>query len=170
MESRIYFEKFSGEEDYHYFLDLVLNEKLMKMNYGRIFTPEEAEQVYKATLIQGKNHEDFGNFKVFEASSDNYIGMGNIYVNEDDTEAEIEYMLLPEYWGKGYGSELAGELLKKAEETVSIQQVTAYTDPENKASKAILFKNGFKSVKVFKTEDGSMAEMFSKKIAHTVMD
>lgn len=162
MGNRIYFEKFAGEEDYHYFLDLVLNEKVMKMNYGRIFTPEESEQVYKATLMQGKNHEDFGQFKVFEASTNNYIGTGNIYVNDEVTEAEIEYMLLPEYWGKGYGSEIAGDLMKKAEETGSIKQVMAYTDPENKGSKAILLKNGFESVKVFKTEDGSMAEMFKK--------
>lgn len=166
MGNRIYFKKFLSENDFQYFLNLVLNEKVMVMNYGRVFALEEAKKCYKHLLESNKKHEDFGGFKVFEKDTNTFMGSSALIINNDFTEAEIEYMLLPDYWGKGYGSEIVRELLKKAEETTSIQQVTAIIDPNNIASKKILLNNGFVSCKIYEIDDGSPAEMLSKKIVH----
>ena len=169
MENRIYFKKFLLEDDFQYFLKLVLNEKAMVMNYGRVFQLEEAKECYKDLLENSMKHEPFGSFKVFEKATNAFMGSGALIINNDFTEAEIEYMLLPEYWRKRYGSEIVRELLRKAEETVSIQHVTAIIDPNNIASKKILLNNGFVSCKIYKIDDGSLAEMFSKKIVHSVL-
>jgi len=166
LKNRIYFQKFISEDDFQYLLDLVSNEKVMIMNFGRAFLLEEAKKYYKRLLENNKKHEDFGHFKVFEATTNTFIGMGELSINDDFTEAEIGYLLLPEYWGKGYGSEIAAELLNKAEETKNIQRVTATTDPNNIASKKILLNSGFVSCKIYEIDDGSSAEMFSKEIAH----
>ncbi len=166
LKNRIYFQKFISEDDFQYLLDLVSNEKVMIMNFGRAFLLEEAKSYYKRLLENNKKHKDFGHFKVFEATTNTFIGMGELSINDDFTEAEIGYLLLPEYWGKGYGSEIAGELLNKAEETKNIQRVTATTDPNNIASKKILLNSGFVSCKIYEIDDGSSAEMFSKEIAH----
>ena len=87
-------------------------------------------------------------------------------VNDNFTEVEVEYSLLPEYWGKGYGSEIAENLLKKVEETKGMQRATAIIDPNNIASKKIVLKNGFTSCKLYEIDDGSPAEMFSKKVIY----
>jgi hypothetical protein len=166
LKNKIYFEKFLSEGDFEHFLNLVSNEKIMVMNYGRVFTLEEAKKCYKRLLENSNKHECFGSFKVFEVDTNIFIGSGALVISDDFTEAEVEYMLLPEYWGKGYGSEIVRELLKKAEETPSIQQVTGIIDPNNLASKKILLNNGFVSCKIYEIDDGSPSEMLSKKIIH----
>ncbi|GCD10554.1 GNAT family N-acetyltransferase [Clostridium tagluense] len=164
MANRIYFKKFLCEDDFQYFLKLVFNEKIMVMNYGRVFLLEEAKKCYKRLLEDNKKNEGFGSFKVFEMNTNVFIGSGALVISDDLTEAEVEYMILPEYWGKGYGSEIVRELLNKAEETKSIQRVTAITDPNNIGSKKILLSNDFVSCKIYEIDDGSPAEMFSKQI------
>ena len=134
----------------------------MLMNYGRVFTLEESKLTYKGMLKNNKNYEAFGYFKVFEKDTNVFIGLGAITLNNDSAEAEIEYMLMPDYWRKGYGSEIVRNLLKKAEETNSIHKVIAITDPNNLISKKILHNNGFVSSKIFKIDDGSLAEMHIK--------
>lgn len=169
MQNRIYFERFLSDDDFQYYLDLVSNEKVMIMNYGRVFTLEEADLTYKGILKNNKKHEAFGYFKVFEKTTNAFIGLGAMTINNDFTEVEVEYMLLPNYWGRGYGSEIVKELLKKAEKMNSIYKVTAITDPNNLASKKILLNNGFVSCKIFEINDGSLAEMYSKEIIHSVL-
>lgn len=164
MINRIYFQKILSQDDFKYFLDLVSNEKVMVMNYGRVFTLEEAKKVYKGILEKNEIHEEFGQFKVFEATTNTFIGLGGLIISDDFTAAEVEYLLLPEYWGMGYGSEIVRELLNKAEGVKSVEQVTGTIDPDNIASRKILIKNGFSSCKVFEIDDGSLAEVLSKKM------
>ncbi len=164
MANRIYFQKILSQDDFKYFLDLVSNEKVMVMNYGRVFTLEEAKKVYKGILEKNEIHEDLGQFKVFEVNTNAFIGLGGLIISNDFTDAEVEYLLLPEYWGMGYGSEIVRELLNKAEGVKSIQQVTGIIDPSNIASRKILIKNGFSSRKVFEIDDGSLAEVLSKNL------
>lgn len=87
-----------------------------------------------------------------------------ILSQDDFTEAEVEYLLLLEYWGMGYGSEILRELLNKAEEMKSIQQVIGMIDPNNIASRKILLKNGFVSCKIYEIDDGSLTEVLSKNL------
>lgn len=73
-------------------------------------------------------------------------------------------MLMPEYWGKGYGSEILGELLNIADSIPDIRKLVGITKPNNIISKKILCKYSFKSVEVFKVDDGTMAERLEKNI------
>jgi [ribosomal protein S5]-alanine N-acetyltransferase len=164
LSNKIYFEKFHSEEEFLYFWSLASNEKAMAMNYGRAFTMDEAMYLFNHMLMTNLKYKDFGYFKVFESSSNNFIGLGAVVVNDSCTEAEIEYMLLPDYWGNGYGSEIAAELLHRAYFEKDIQQAAAITSPNNAASKKILIKLGFLSQKVYEIEDGSLAELFIKKL------
>ena len=107
MTNRLYFKKFLSEDDFEDFLILVSNEKAMVMNYGRVFSLDEAKNWYRRLLGNNSIHNDFGSFKVFEKDTDTFIGSCSLSINDDFTEAEVEYLLLPEYWGKGYGTEIA---------------------------------------------------------------
>ena len=162
---RIYFKKFLLENDFRYFSRLVLNEEVMIMNYGRVFSLEEAKNVYDWFSEKNKKHIHLGSFKVFQRDSNYFIGFASILPNDDLTEVEIEYMLLPEHWRKGYGTEIVMGLLNKAEKVNSIQKVSANTNPNNIGSKKILLNNGFSSVELYKNyDDNSSVEMFIKEI------
>lgn len=164
MKSRIYFEKFNTKDDFKLFLILSSNEKVMKMNYGRVFTLEESINYYSKMLENNKVNEAFGTFKVFERDTNVFIGMGALVLNQDLTEAEVEYLLLPEFWGRGYGTEIVQNLLKKTGVLSTLQQVVATIDPKNIASKKILIRNGFKGKKFYKVDDDTQAELLVKKV------
>jgi len=61
-------------------------------------------------------------------------------------------MLLPEYWGKGYGGQIASKLINAA------------NHPNNTASKKILLKNGFCTVKICEM-DGLPGEILEKQLS-----
>ncbi len=88
---------------------LVLNETVMRMNLGRVFTPEEAEAFYRMMLSSGEEAEALGYFKVCDADTGVFLGMGAL--NGVGVTADIEYMLLPEHWVLGYRTMLVSELL-----------------------------------------------------------
>lgn len=162
MESRIYLQKFVSDEDFEYYFSLVSNEKVMSMVTERAIPLEKARIDFKLLLDKNKEYKDFGNFKVFETTSNDFIGLGLLKIDENDlSKAELGYLLLPEFWGKGYGSEIANLLLNKAEESKVLHQITAIIDPKNIASKKILLNNGFISEKLCEI-DGLPGEILTK--------
>lgn len=164
MKDMLILEKYASWEDFSAYWMLVSNEMAMQMNYGRVFTQEEAKYLYEYMLKINQEQAAYGYFKVFLKTTNEYIGLGAAVLNEDDMEAEIEYMLFPEYWGVGYGSGIVDVLLEKIKEPKTIKQVTAIVELNNLASKKILTNHGFFSQKIYETEDGSLAESFIKKL------
>lgn len=164
MMNRIYVEKFLSDEDFKQYFILVSNEKVMAMVTERAIPLDEARSNFKLLLERNKRHKAFGSFKVFETTTNNFIGLAMLKINEDDlSEAELGYLLLPEFWRKGYGSEIAKMQLNKAKELKVLHRITAIIDPNNIASKKILLSNGFISEKICKI-DGLPGEILSKTI------
>lgn len=149
------------KEDKNLYKQLVCNEETMGMNMGRAFTEEEAELFFPVVLKQNTGEDAFGVYKVFADVNgrEEYIGMGAFSRNEEYDAPEIEYMLLPQFWHKGYGTKLAELLMDMVKDS---SRVAAITDPGNTYSRRILMKNGFVSVKRFQNEDGVPAELFLK--------
>lgn len=77
---------------------------------GRTFTPEEAEPYFAFILRYNRENPDTGTYLAFV--NDAFIGVGALYCRSEG--AEIEYMLLPEFWNCGYATEIVSELLKAA--------------------------------------------------------
>ena len=158
MQKRIAFKRIESESDFAPFTQLVLNEQVMRMNMGRAFTPEEAETYFAFILRYNRENPDTGTYLAFV--NDAFIGVGALYCRPEG--AEIEYMLLPEFWNRGYATEIVSELLKAARGKPEIHQIRAIMDPKNAASRRVLIKNGF----VYETteriaEDNTDAEIYS---------
>ncbi len=134
----------------------------MRQNYGRTFTAEEANLLFSA-MLEANAEGPFGFYKVLVPGTDNetYIGMGALNRNEGGA-LEIEYMLLPRFWNRGYGTALVETLLQMAEASGLSRTVEAITDPGNTYSKRILRHAGFALVKQFKNDDGEPAELYRK--------
>ena len=71
-------------------------------------------------------------------------------------------MILPEHWGKRYGSRIAKELINIAKQT-DINVLKAIIDPNNIPSRKILLHVGFTSEKVCEI-DGLPGEILIKYI------
>lgn len=70
---------------------------------------------FNSLLSSNELGQCFGNFKVIEASTKKFTESAKLKITKENcSEAELGYMLLPSYWGKGIGSEIAYLLINKA--------------------------------------------------------
>jgi len=158
----IHLEKF-GSDDFDDYLKLYSHPDVMAMITERALSVEEAMQKYQKVLARNQKFKQFGTFKVY-AGLKKFIGLGSLILNEEvPSEAEIGYMLLPEYWGKGYGGQIASKLINAANHA-GLHKLTAIIDPNNTASKKILLKNGFCTVKICEM-DGLPGEILEKQLS-----
>ncbi|MDM5188700.1 GNAT family N-acetyltransferase [Bacillus sp. DX4.1] len=147
--------------DFKDYFQLVSNEQVMAQITERAIPLEEAQVNYRKLLERNEKYEIYGSYKVYDSVTDKFIGLGHLTLNENETEeAEIGYMILPEYWGKGYGSTIAKQLIELAKQT-KLNILKAVIDPENIPSKKILIKQGFTSEKVCEI-DGLPGEILSR--------
>jgi len=163
MKSRIYLEKLL-RQDFESFYALTGNGKVMAMITERPLSKEEALKKFNYFLENNKLHKSFGSFKVFEVEDSGVLGFAKLEITDENRyEAELGYMLLPEFWGRGYGNEIAEHLIKVAKSDPLLKRVYANTDPDNIASRKILLKNGFTSEKVGRI-DGLPSEIFGREL------
>ena len=145
MKKRISLEKILPE-DFESFLTLVGNETVMAMITERPLLREEAQKKFTSMLHNSGLDPLYGSFKVLEAAGSRLAGFAKLEISEKNREeAELGFMLLPEFWGMGLGSEIAGILLDIARSDTHLRRVFAIIDPDNKASRKILVNNGFVS-------------------------
>jgi len=143
MKARISLEK-AGPQDFDSFFILTGNEKVMSMITERPLSKEETREKFNTLLKNNQLHHALGSFMVFEATASNFLGVAKLEITEKKRdEAELGFMLLPETWGKGYGSEIARILMEVAFTVPHLKWVYAYIDPDNQGSRKILIKNGF---------------------------
>ncbi|RAN73965.1 GNAT family N-acetyltransferase [Bacillus sp. SRB_331] len=159
---KLHFKKFEATDFSPYF-QLVSNERVMAQITERAIPLEEAQNDYEKLLRRNEKHKLFGSYKVYDSATNEFIGLGHVTVNEDNVkEAEIGYMILPEHWGKRYGSYIARELIEIAKQT-DVNVLKAIIDPNNIPSRKILINVGFTSDVVCEI-DGLPGEILSKYI------
>lgn len=160
---KLKFEKFN-KSDFDDYFQLVSNERVMAQITERAIPLEEAQVNYQKLIEANEKYEVFGSYKVWDRTTNEYIGLGHLTLNENDIEeAEMGYMILPQYWGKGYGSTIASQLIEIAKQT-KLSLLKAIIDPENIASRKILINHGFTSEKLCEI-DGLPGEILSLTIS-----
>jgi RimJ/RimL family protein N-acetyltransferase len=130
------------ETDFDNYLSLVSNADVMKMVTGRPDIESEARKRLERMLLINQENPKIGLYKVSLRSNGNFVGHAKLEGTKKN-EAEIGYLLMPEFWGKGYGSEIAEKLVDQGKLINEIHNLIAIIDPENIASKRILEKQGF---------------------------
>jgi ribosomal-protein-alanine N-acetyltransferase len=84
------------------------------------------------------------NWAITLKDSPKLIGIiGHYRIKPEHFRAEIGYMLLPEYYGRGIISEAIKETVKYGFEIMKLHSIEAIIDPENFASERVLQKSGF---------------------------
>ncbi|MCL2565641.1 MAG: GNAT family N-acetyltransferase [Defluviitaleaceae bacterium] len=81
---------------------------------------------------------------LFTKESNIFIGeAGIISLNPNANRCVIGYNLLPDYWGRGYATEITKALVTYAFETLDIERVEAIAMLLNTSSCKVLLKSGF---------------------------
>lgn len=133
-------------EDFSVYFSLVGDEDVMAMITERAIPLDEAKADYEKRMLENQFHSDFGHFKIVEEESGSFIGVGKLEIETHNSDkAELGYMLLPKYWGKGIASNVAHELIGVARKHNFITKLFAIIDPKNIPSRKILVNNGFVS-------------------------
>ena len=79
----------------------------------------------------------------FDKESGTFIGMAGLTLSNDKFRlGEIYYKLMPEYWGKGYATEVSKTLIKSGFEYFHLHKVEAGVAVDNTRSINVLEKSG----------------------------
>lgn len=156
----VYTVKFKSQ-DFNEYFQLVSDASVMEMITERAIPMDEARIDFEQLIEDNKLNDNFGHFKILTASSNEFVGLAKLVLNEENkVEAELGYMILPLYWGKGIASHVARKLIGHAKQQESLEKVVAIIDPRNIPSRKILINNGFVSEE-FKDFDGLPGEILA---------
>jgi ribosomal-protein-alanine N-acetyltransferase len=110
---------------------------------GGVATPEQvAEQLALASQVWER--EGFGYWMFFDAATGAPVARGGLSRTEFDGRAEVEvgWTVAPERWGEGLATELGAAALEVAA-GLGLDDIVAFTLPDNLASRRVMEKLGF---------------------------
>ncbi|UZR95696.1 GNAT family N-acetyltransferase [Chondrinema litorale] len=119
-----------------------MNYETMKYITGKALNEEECLKRFDFVMEVNGRHNEFGYYAVFDKNTNTVIGLSKIVLMSKEC-AEIGYALLPEFWRKGYGSEITKSLINYALQFENLNELIGIINPLNEASKMLLMKNGF---------------------------
>ncbi|EZH65488.1 hypothetical protein DH09_17845 [Bacillaceae bacterium JMAK1] len=98
------------------------------------------EEALIKRLIKRWNEPKEGSFyaAVIEKRTGSFIGTVSLDLHHDQTNDEVSYQLLPEWWGKGYGKEVVSVVLQYAFQKLQLTKVVAETQAANTRSCRLL--------------------------------
>ena len=88
----------------------------------------------------------FGTYVMLKKDVNQAIGTCGFYDREGIEGLDIGYALMPAHERQGYTFEAVELLLQKGRDTFQLPCISAVTDPDNTASKALLLKSGFRQI------------------------
>jgi ribosomal-protein-alanine N-acetyltransferase len=108
------------------------------------FTPERTREIMQG-WINAWARDGFGLWVWRERASGRVIGRGGLRRATIEAEPEIEllYALRAEFWGHGFGTELARAVAEHALGELGLPSVAAWTLPTNLGSRRVMEKAGF---------------------------
>lgn len=131
-------------DDFKELYSICSDPEIMKfVGDGKPLTAEQTQRWVDVTL---KNYEvkGFGMYAVIEKETGVFIGYSGLVFSTDVNDNELIYALDKAYWGRGLATEIAYHMVEFGFDSLHIKSIYASIDPENKASKNILSKIGFK--------------------------
>lgn len=123
-----------------------LNSHPLVMRYIREpETPDESLQTLDAALLYYSENRPLGKLAAHEKSSGEFMGWFALQHLDNTEKIELGYRLLPQFWRKGYATELAAVLVHFGFTAASLPEIWGITHPDNIASQRVLSKLGFES-------------------------
>ena len=115
--------------------------------YNTIGIPANLEETREniRSFIEARNKQPQPNYtwRIDEKTSGAFIGVAGMSLSNDRFRlGEIFYKLLPDFWGRGYATEVAKKLITVGFEDLNLHKIEAGTEIGNQASVRVLEKVG----------------------------
>ncbi len=143
----LYFNALSSK-DYPLFCSVFSDESVMRYAYhdatdNAAELREKFDKILSETGLPAASRPIYM-YMVSEARSGAFIGIADIVIEFWQSErcGEIGYFLLPEFWGKGYASEIACTLVDTFFARMGLHRICATCNAENKGSERVMQKAG----------------------------
>jgi len=111
---------------------------------GQPLTESEVLETHRAKLSHWGRY-GFGLWLLRDRSTGAMVGRGGLqhtYVGGGN-EVEVGWAIVPERWGQGLATELALAAVEVAERDLGLEEIVAFTLPDNLASRRVMEKAGF---------------------------
>ena len=132
------------EKDVNEIFALRSNKETMKYIPKPLVKTKEDARAHIAMIDEKIENNEGINWAITLKNEPKLIGLiGHYRIKPEHFRAEIGYMLLPEYHGKGIITEAIKETVKYGFEIMKLHSIEAVIDPENLASEKVLLKSGF---------------------------
>ena len=109
---------------------------------GKVLPLETVRSIIRQSIADFENH-GFGFFSLdLKATEPKLVGFCGFRRFEDGEQIELLFGILPEYWGEGFVTEAAKEVLRHGFEEAGIARVIAAADTPNQRSVRLLMRLG----------------------------
>jgi ribosomal-protein-alanine N-acetyltransferase len=124
--------------------ELRSNKEVMKY-IPRPLLQNKEEALELIAMLNDKIENNIGiNWGIRLKNDPKIIGIiGHYKIKPEHYRAEVGYMLLPEYNGKGIVSEALQKVVEYGFKEMQLHSIEAILDPKNTGSEKVLLKNGF---------------------------
>jgi ribosomal-protein-alanine N-acetyltransferase len=124
--------------------ELRSNKEVMKY-IPRPLLQNKEEALELIAMLNNKIENNIGiNWGIRLKNDSKIIGIiGHYRIKPEHYRAEVGYMLLPEYNGKGIVSEALKKVVEYGFKEMKLHSIEAILDPKNGGSEKVLLKNGF---------------------------
>jgi RimJ/RimL family protein N-acetyltransferase len=126
---------------------------VMQFLTGGRATPREVieHEALPFILSLYERYDQLGRWAAIERASAEFVGWFGLRPAEDSAPGEVDlgYRLRRAAWGKGYATEGARALVRKAFAEMGVRRVTAHTMTVNMRSRRVMEKAGLSYVRTF---------------------
>lgn len=110
---------------------------------GGVLTPEGNARVMRERMLDYYGqHPGLGIWATIERASGLPVGCHLLNNIRGDTLIQAGYLLFPEYWGRGYATEMCLAVLRYGFTQLGLPRIHAITDLPHRASQRVLLKAG----------------------------
>ncbi len=133
-----------AKEDVDEIFALRSNKETMKYIPRPLLKSKEDALEHIAMIVEKIENNEGINWAITLKGSSKLIGIiGHYRIQPEHYRAEIGYMLLPEYRGKGIATEAISKVVQYGFEIMKLHSIEAIIDPGNLVSAKVLENNGF---------------------------
>lgn len=110
---------------------------------GGPMSREQSLEVLRGRILEYyAQHPGLGIWATLERSTGDCVGLHLLNHIRGEPLIQVGYLLYPEYWGRGYATEMTLRVLRYGFEALGLPQIVGITDPANLESQRVLLKAG----------------------------
>ena len=103
---------------------------------------EQASHLISETWLADYKRYGYGRWALIHKTENKIIGFAGLKYLPELLKTDIGFRMLPQYWGRGFATEVSVAILNHGFEHYSLEQIIGIVQPENMGSAKVLQKIG----------------------------